>query len=172
MTGQRAAVVIEPEHASDAAKAHVSCNRDGELELLGGIEQCFETLHEGVIDGFVVAHEEVGELERGALAIGEQRTVGKIADCLVELFGDRLLRRRRRTPLESNRAAVEPGHHEAHELTLTQRQPALLVDRVGQVAGGITERGGELPKARSLCSGPVGKRSSCHHASDRTDSPR
>lgn len=118
VTGERAAVVIEMEHARDTAETHVAGGGDRELELFGGLEQRFEALHEIVVDRFVIAHEEVGELERGSFAVGEQRTRRVVVDRRIDRVGNRLLRRRRRTPLESNGAAVEPGDQKADELTL------------------------------------------------------
>jgi hypothetical protein len=64
----------------------------------------------------VVAHEEIGELEGGAFARGERRVVRVVTDRVVDGLGNRLLRRRRRTPLESNGTTVEAGDEKAHEL--------------------------------------------------------
>jgi hypothetical protein len=50
VTGQRAAVVIEMEHARDTAEPHVARRRDRELELFRGFEQRFEAFHEVVVD--------------------------------------------------------------------------------------------------------------------------
>jgi hypothetical protein len=116
MPGERAAVVIETEHARDATEAHVPGHGDCELELLGRCEQLVESLHQFVGDRLVVSHEQISELEGGALALGERRVAGIVTDRLVDGLGNRLLRRRRRTPLESNGTTVEAGHQKAHEL--------------------------------------------------------
>jgi hypothetical protein len=119
--GKRTAVVIQAEDSRDAAEAHVAGDGDRQLELFGGIEQILKTLHELIVDRFVIAHEAIGELECGALTVGEQRALAIRANGVVGVLADRLLRRRRRTPFESNGATVKTRDQKPHELTLADR---------------------------------------------------
>jgi hypothetical protein len=93
----------------------------GEFEYLDWFQDRAQPLHQTIIDRFVIAGESIGVLENDLLAIGEQRVADVVVDRTVDVFSDRLLRSRRKSPLQSNGARIHVGDEESDELSLSYR---------------------------------------------------
>jgi len=61
---------------------------DGEFENLDWCQGRAQTLHQLIVDRFVVAREPIGILEDELLALGEQRVVAEVVDRGIDVFSD------------------------------------------------------------------------------------
>jgi hypothetical protein len=108
--------------------------------------------------------EPFGELDRKAFSAAETVDLGVPVDDRVFLFGDRRLRTRRRTRVQSNGAGVDLSDPHACELALTRRQ-FTCVHRPREVACRLVQIGRELPHPGLLGVGALGQFDSCHQMS-------
>ena len=121
--------MVETEDSRDPSHAQMTRHGDGEFEHLDRFQGRAEPLHQKIIDRFVIARESIGVLQHELFAIGQQRVVAVAVRRVVDVFSDCLLRTRRKSPLQSNRASVDIGDEVPDELSLSYRELAAVVDR-------------------------------------------
>jgi hypothetical protein len=121
--------VVEAQHARDPSHAHVAGHADGEFEYFDRFQGRAEALHEFIVDRFVIAGESFGVFEHELFTVAQQRVTVIAVDRLVDVFADRILRTRRKSPLQSNGASVDLGDEESDQFSLSYRQLALVIHR-------------------------------------------
>ena len=108
--------LIELQHLGETAKGQVAGDGHRELDDLALVEVAAQTLDRGVVNAQVVAGEQLGVLDGRLLIVGVEVAGAVVADVLVEILGDAVLRARRSPIRQSVGAVVDDGDLVPHHL--------------------------------------------------------
>ena len=139
----KGAHLVELQHLGETAERQVAGDGHGQLDDLALVEVAAQPVEGGLVDAQVVAGKRLGVLDGRLLGGGVEVAGAVLADVLVEVLGDALLRARRSPIRQSVGAVVDDGDLVAHQLEEPGRQGGAVVDGGIEAGGGGAQLGAQ-----------------------------
>ena len=121
-----------------------------QLEDFGVRKVVPQACESGVVDREMVEREFFTVVDRGSFWLRVLVASSRNLDVLIKGLGDAVPRLRRGAPIQSYRTVVDTCDSVANRFPYAERERRRLIDGGGQLVGGSTDLGSQLPETSAL----------------------